>query len=170
MFRSLLNGGGSWVAVSRRLPSSVARDDTVGFASRTLCIRKILLTGDALEDIDYMPCPGLEDLTAKADEKTVAAVLADMDTAARTHDDAKMLAAIGGIDKMGVNFETGINGVYNLCDRDANHYCVFGGTKVLKSTDGNVARGPVKVVKVVDVAAAMPPEAPKAVTRIIGLK
>ena len=95
MFRSLLNGGGSWVAVSRRLPSSVARDDTVGFASRTLCIRKILLTGDALEDIDYMPYPGLEDLTAKADEKAVAAVLADMDTAARTYDDAKMLAAIG---------------------------------------------------------------------------
>ena len=68
-----------------------------------------------------------------------------------------------------MNFETGINGVYNLFDRDGFHYCVYGGTKVLKTTDDNVVRGPVRVVKSVDVAAAMPPEAAKAVTRIIGL-
>ena len=69
----------------------------------------------------------------------------------------------------GVNFENGINGVYNLIDRDGFHYCVYGGTKVLKTTDDNVVRNPVRVVKSVDVAAAMPPEAAKAVTRIIGL-
>ncbi len=144
-------------------------DDTVGFASGTLGIRKILLTGDAMENISFTPYPGLEELAAKADEKTVAGVLADMNAAARTRDDAKLLTAIGGIDKMGVNFQTGINGVYNLFDKDGNHYCVYGGTKVLKSTDDNVVRGPVRVVKTVDVAAAVPPEAAKAVTRIIGL-
>jgi hypothetical protein len=143
--------------------------DTVGFASGTLGIRKILLTGNAMEMVSFTPYPGLEDLAAKADEKAVAAALADMDAAARTRDDEKLLAAIGGIGKMGVNFQTGINGVYNLFDKDGNHYCVFGGTKVLKSTDDSVARAPVKIVKAVDVAAAMPPEAAKAVTRIIGL-
>jgi hypothetical protein len=143
--------------------------ETVAFASGTLGIRKILLTGNALENVSFMPYPGLEDLAAKADEKAVAAVLADMNAAARTKDDAKLLAAIGGIDKMGVNFVTGINGVYNLFDRDGFHYCVFGGTKVLKTTDDNVARGPVHVVKSVDVAAAIPPEVAKGVTRIIGL-
>ena len=73
------------------------------------------------------------------------------------------------MDRLGVNFETGINGVYNLFDRDGYHYCVYGGNEVLKTTDDNVVRGPVRVVKSVDVAAAMPAEAAKAVTRIIGL-
>ena len=68
-----------------------------------------------------------------------------------------------------MNFETGINGVYNLFDRDGFHYCVYGGSKVLKTTDDNNVRGPVRIVKSVDVAAAMPPEAAKSVTRIIGL-
>lgn len=40
---------------------------------------------------------------------------------------------------------------------------------MLKTTDDNVARGPVHVVKSVDVAAAIPPEVAKGVTRIIGL-
>ena len=42
------------------------------------------------------------------------------------------------MDRLGVNFETAINGVYNLFDRDGFHYCVYGGTKVLKNTDDNV--------------------------------
>lgn len=70
---------------------------------------------------------------------------------------------------LGVDFQTGINWVYNLFDRDGFHYFVYGGTRVLKSTDDNDVRGPVRVVESVDVAAAMPPEAAQAVTRIIGL-
>ncbi len=76
-------------------------------------------------------------------------------SSAHCANDAQLLTAIGGVDKMGVTFETGINGVYNLFDRDGFHYCVYGGTKVLKTTDDNVARGPVRVVKSVDVAAAI---------------
>jgi hypothetical protein len=143
--------------------------DTVGFASGTLGVLKILLTGKSLEAISFTAYPGLEQTAEKADTKAVAAVLAQVDEARRAKDDAKLLAAIGGIEKLGVNFETGINGVYNMFDRDGFHYCVFGGTKVLKSTDDNAVRRPVRVVKAVDVAAAMPPEAAKAVTRIIGL-
>lgn len=143
--------------------------DTIGFASGTLGILKILLTGKALEPVSFTSYPGLEEWAPKADEKGVAALLAEVDAARREKDDAKLLAAIGGMDRVGVNFETGINGVYNLFDRDGFHYCVFGGKKVLKTTDDNTAHGPVRVVKAVDVAAAMPPEAAKAVTRIIGL-
>ncbi len=143
--------------------------DTVGFASGTLGIRKILLTGTALEDLSFTPYPGLEQEAKKADAKAVTALVAEVDAARRAKDDARLLAAIGGIERLGVTFQTGINGVYNLFDRDGFHYCVFGGTKVLKSTDDDVVRGPVRVVKSVDVAAAMPAEAAKAVTRIIGL-
>jgi hypothetical protein len=92
-----------------------------------------------------------------------------MDAAARTKDETRLLAAIGGVDRLGVNFVTGINGVYNMFDRDGFHYCVFGGNRIIKSTDDNSVRGPVRVVKVANVAAAMPPDQAKAVTRIIGL-
>ena len=119
--------------------------------------------------MSFTPYPGLEQQAQKADESAIRAMLAELDTARRAQDDAKLLAAIDGMDRLGVNFETGINGVYNLFDHDGFHYCVYGGTRVLKTTDDNVVRGPVRMVKSVDVAAAMPAEAAKAVTRIIGL-
>ncbi len=143
--------------------------DTVAFASGTLGVRKILLTGESFEDLSFTAYPGLEQIAQKANAQAVAALLAEVDAARRQKDDTKLLAAIAGIERLGVNFETGINGVYNMFDRDGFHYCVYGGTKVLKTSDDNIARGPVRVVKTVDVAAAMPPDAAKAVTRIIGL-
>ncbi len=143
--------------------------NTVAFASGTLGILKLLLTGQALESVSFTPYPGLEELAAEADTAAVEALCTRVDAARRAQDDAALLTAITGMGSLGVNFQTGINGVYNLFDRDGYHYCVYGGTRVLKSTDGNDARGPVRVVKSVDIAAAMPPEAGAAVTRIIGL-
>lgn len=143
--------------------------DTVAFASGTLGIRKLLLTGKAFEDLSITPYPGLEKAVTKGDAKGILAILADVDAARREMDDAKLLAAIGGIEKLGVNFLTGINGVYNLFDKDGFHYCIFGGTKVLKSTDDNKVRGEIRVVKSVDIALAMPPNSAKPITRIIGL-
>jgi hypothetical protein len=156
------------VMVSNPAIKKIGRD-SVAFASGTLGIRKLLLTGKSLEDLGFMPYPGLEEVAKKADAKAVTAVLAKVDAARREKDDAKLLAAIGGIEKLGVTFDTGINGVYNLFDKDGFHYCVFGGTKVLKTTDDNKVRGEVRVVKSADIAKALPPEAAKAVTRIIGL-
>jgi hypothetical protein len=144
-------------------------EDTVIFASGTLGIRKILATGKSFESLSFMPYPGMEDLAAKADDKAVSALLAEFDEARRAKDDAQILNAAAHIDRLGVTREAGINGVYNLFDKDGFHYCVFGGTKVLKTTDDNQVRGPVRIVKSVDVAAALPPDAAKAVTRIIGL-
>lgn len=143
--------------------------DTIAFGSGTLGIVKLLLTGKSLEAVSFTSYPGLEDWAKKADEKAVAGLLAEVDAARRAKDDAKLLAAIGGMGRLGVNHETGINGVYNLFDSAGFHYCVYGGSKVLKTTDDNNVRGPIRIVKSVDVAAAMPPEAAKSVTRIIGL-
>jgi hypothetical protein len=143
--------------------------ETVIFASGTLGIRKILATGKAFEDLSFTPYPGMEPQAQKADENAVRAVLSAVDTARRAKDDAKILAAIGGMEHLGVTRDAGINGVYNMFDKDGFHYCVFGGTKVMKTTDDNAVRGPIRVVKSVDVAAAMPAEAAKSVSRIIGL-
>ncbi len=117
----------------------------------------------------FTPYPGFEDQARQADETAVAAVLADVDAARRAKDDAKLLAAIAGLERLGVTRAAGINGVYNLFDKDGFHYCVYGGTKVLKTTDDNLVRGPVRVVTSVDVAAALPRKAAKTVSRIVGL-
>lgn len=144
--------------------------DTVLFASGTLGVRKILATGTALENVSFIPYPGLEESAKKADDKAVSSLLAEFDAAARAKDDARLIrAATTGIEGLGVTLTAGINGVYNLFDRDGFHYCVYGGTKVFKSTDDNQVRGEIRAVKSVDVAAAMPPDAAKAVSRIIGL-
>jgi len=143
--------------------------DTVLFASGTLGIRKILATEKDFESVSFLPYPGYEQKAQMADDQAVAALLAEFDAGWRAKDEAKLLAAVAGFERLGVTREDGINGVYNLFDRDGFHYCVYGGTKVIKTTDDNATRGPVRLIKSVDVAAAMPPDEAKAVSRIIGL-
>jgi hypothetical protein len=144
--------------------------DTILFASGTLGVRKILATGTEFENVSFMPYPGMEEMAKKANDKAVSRLLAEFDAAARAKNDTRLVtAATKGIEGLGVTLTAGINGVYNLFDKDGFHYCVYGGTKVLKSTDDNKVRGEVRVVKSVDIAAAMPPDAAKAVARIIGL-
>jgi len=144
--------------------------DTVMFASGIFGVRKILATGKAFENLSFTPYPGYEDRAARTDEKRVAMLLAELDAARRAKDDAKLISlTTNGLESIGWNLVDGINGVYNMFDRDGFHYCVFGGTKVLKSTDDNKVRDSVRIVKAVDVAAAMPPAEAKAISRIIGL-
>jgi hypothetical protein len=143
--------------------------DTVAFASGTLGILKLLLTGKALEALSFTPYPGFEKDAQKATPDAIDSLVQAWDAARRAKDDARLLEAISHMNGLGVNFQTAINGVYNLFDRDGFHYCVYGGSKVLKCSDDNVAREPARVVATADVAAAMPPQAAKAVTRITGL-
>lgn len=143
--------------------------DTVAIGSGMLGIRKLLLTGKRFESVSYLPYPGFEKQSATATEEAMAAMLADWDDARRARDDERLNAAIDQISKLGFSHEIGINGVYNLIDRDGFHYCVYGGTKVLKCTDDNQAQEPLRVLASADVAAAMPPEAASAVSRIIAL-
>lgn len=143
--------------------------DTIAFASGAAGIQKILLSGKAMEPVSFIAYPGFEVEAARGSQRAIAAVLAKFDAARRSNDESAILEAVAEMETMGVNMETGINGVYNLFDRDGYHYCVFGGSKVLKSFDGNEPGGPVEIVKYVDVAAAMPADLRKSVTRIIGL-
>ncbi len=143
--------------------------DTVVFASGPFGIQKILATGKAFEPQAFTPYPGFERQARKADVTAVAAVQAEVDTARRANDDARLLQAIAGLERLGVTREAGINGIHNLFDADGFHYCVYDGTRVLKTTDDGLVRGPVRVVKSADVAAALPRKAAKAESRIVGL-
>jgi hypothetical protein len=132
--------------------------NTVGFASGTLGVLKIRLTGGSLEAISFTPYPGFEDAANAATDDAVNAVLAEVDAARRAVDDDGLLAALRA-KRLGVTMETGTNGVYNLFDGDGNHYCVFGGNQVLKTTDDKSVDSPARIVRSVNVAQALPPDA-----------
>lgn len=144
--------------------------DVVAFASGAVGVQKILVSGTALEAIGPLrPYPGFESSAALATPKALDASLTKLDTAYRAKKESEILDALKSLGAAGLNMDSGINGVYNLFDRDGFHYCVYGGTKVLKTTDDNIVRGPMRTVKTVDVAKALPPDVAKSVTRIIGL-
>ena len=142
---------------------------TIAFASGAVGVQKLLLTGKALDPVDFVAYPGFEAQAAKGTEAAIQSVLDELNAAKRVKDEAKILAAVTDMDRMGMNLETGVNGVYKLFDHDVYHYCVYGGTKVLKSFDGNEPAGKIKIVRSVDVTAGLPPDIAKSVTRIIGL-
>jgi hypothetical protein len=143
--------------------------DTIAFASSALGIHKILLTGKACELVSFVPYPGLDDTANTADEEVIAAVLSGLDAAKRTGDEAAIVAAVATMADMGVNSVTMSNGEHNFFDRDGYHYCVYGGNRVLKSTDRNSVGAPVQIVRSVSLAEAMPGEAIDAVPCIVGL-
>ena len=116
--------------------------ETVIFASGTLGIRKILATGKAFESLSFMPYPGYEEKARKAGDQAVAELLVEFDAGRRAKDEVKLLDAIGGFERLGVTRDDGINGVYNLFDRDGFHYCVFGGTKGWGSGEKAPERSP----------------------------
>lgn len=145
-------------------------NDTIGFASGAIGVQKILLTDGALEPVGpLLAYPGFEKNAAQATPAALDKAAGALDEAARSKDEARILGALKGLGAAGLNMESGINGVYNLFDKDGFHYCVYGGTHVLKTTDDNDVRGPVKIVKTVDVAKQLPKDVAKQVTRIIGL-
>lgn len=144
--------------------------EAIAFASGAVGVQKILMTGESFEAVGpLLPYPGFEKLAAQATPAALDASLAKLDAAQREKNETKILDALKTLGAAGLNMESGINGVYNLFDRDGFHYCVYGGTKVLKTTDDNVARGAIRIVKSVDVIKSLPADVRKSVTRIIGL-
>jgi hypothetical protein len=141
--------------------------EVIVLAAGTLGIQKIIATGDSFELMTFLPYPGLEERARRVNQRAIATALNEVDAARRGGDDARLAAAPELLAKLGLDFETARNGIYNLIDKDGCHYCVYG-TSVLKTTDDNVARGPLRVIRAVDVARALPSDVAKLVTRIVG--
>jgi hypothetical protein len=144
-------------------------DESIAFASGAVGVQKIRLTGKAMEAGNFVPYPGFEADAAKGTPDMIQSVLDKLDAAERARDEKKIVEATASMGTMGVNLQTGINGVYNLFDKDGYHYCVFGGTKVLKSFDDNDPKADLRIVASKNVVDDLPPDVAKSVTRIIGL-
>jgi hypothetical protein len=132
-------------------------------------VRKILATGDAFELISFIPYPGHEDYPAKATPAALQAALEKADAAYRSKDEATIIAMSKPMANIGFNRLQIAGGTYNLIDKDGNHYAPAGGLNVVKTTDDNVARGPLRVVKAKDLAPDVPSELKKSVTHIVGI-
>jgi hypothetical protein len=145
-----------------------AGDDLIVLAPGTLGIQKIIATGGAFELVTFLPYPGMEEQARRVNNRAIASALNELDAARRGSDDARLAAAPELLAKLGFDFNTAVNGIYNLIDKDGFHYCVYGGTRVLKTTDDDVARGPMRVIRAVSVTDALPAEVARTVTRIIG--
>jgi hypothetical protein len=142
--------------------------DVIVLAPGTLGLQKIIATGDAFELVTFLPYPGLEERARRVNNRAIATALNEIDAARREGDDARLAAAPELLAKLGLDFKSGVNGIYNLIDKDGFHYCVYGGTKVLKTTDDNIARGPLRVIRAVDVTQDLAGDLAGNVTRIIG--
>ena len=144
-------------------------DQTIAFASGAVGVQKLRLTGKTMEAGNFVAYPGFEADAEMASNESIHAVLDKLDAASRARDESQIVAALATMGSMGLNIQTGINGVYNLFDKDGYHYCVFGGTKVLKSFDNNDPEADVRIVASKNLVEDLPADIAKSVSRIIGL-
>ncbi len=132
-------------------------------------VRKILATGDTFELISFVPYPGHEDYVTKAMPAALLAALEQADAAYRTKDEATIIGMSKPMAVIGFNRLQIAGGTYNLIDRDGFHYAPSGGLTVVKTTDDNVARGPLRVAKSKDLAPDVPADLKSSVTHIVGI-
>jgi hypothetical protein len=132
-------------------------------------IRKILATGESLELISFIPYPGHEDYPKRATPEALQAALEKADVAYRSKDEATIMAMSKPMAKIGFNRLQIAGGTYNMIDKDGFHYAPSGGLAVVKSTDDNVPRGPLRVAKSKDLAPEVPADLKQSVTHIVGI-
>ena len=92
--------------------------ETIAFASGAVGVLKLRLTGKALEADNFVAYPGFEADAGLATEAAIQAVLEKLDAAERARDETQIVAALATVGGMGKIIGTGINGVYNLFDKD----------------------------------------------------
>ncbi len=144
-------------------------DATIIIASGCEGVRKINGSGEAFELVSFLPYPGLEALAEKATPQAIQALVDEADAAARAKDDAKIIALSQKLSDLGFSRETALNGTYNLIDKDGFHYAAYGGMKILKSTDDNDPKKPLRVAKSKDFASELPADLAKGQIITLGM-
>jgi len=143
--------------------------DRIIIASGVDGIRKILATGESFELISFVPYPGHEDYVAKSTPAALQAALEKADAAYRSKDEATILAMSKPMAEIGFNRLQIAGGTYNMIDKDGFHYAPSGGLAVVKTTDDNQPKGPLRVAKSKDLAPDVPADLKSSVTHIVGI-
>jgi len=129
----------------------------------------LLHSGESFEQISFVPYPGHESYAAKVTPAALQAALEKAETAYRSKDDAATMALSNQMDDIGFNRTQIPAGTYNMIDRDGNHYAPGGGLVVVKTTDDNQPRGPLRIAKSKDLASDVPADLKSSVTHIVGI-
>lgn len=129
---------------------------TIVIAAGIEGISKIDATGSNYKLVSFLPYPGLEQQAANGSAARIQTALAEVDAARRAGDDGKLVAMTKDMEGIGFVRRNIPNGVYNFIDRDGVHFAVFGGMKILKSTDDNDPARPLRVAKAQDFAPLLP--------------
>jgi hypothetical protein len=177
LFRGPVNGRKLSLSDVKTVPTVITSNpaikmvgnEMIAFGSGAVGVQKLRSAGKELEAGNFVPYPGFEADAAKATPEAIQFVLDNLNKAERARDEIQIVKALSTMGTMGLNLQTGINGVYNLFDKDGYHYCVFGGTKVLKTFDDNDPKAEVRVIASKNLVDDLPPEVAKSVSRIIGL-
>ena len=143
--------------------------ETILFAGGLHGISKIIATGESFQEVSFLPYPGSEALAAKATPEAIKGILDEANAAYRAKDDAKIFAVSKKLEEVGFNFTALMNGIYGFIDKDGFYYALFGGNKIIKATDDNDAKKPIRMVKVKNLAEDLPPELAKSITRMVGM-
>ncbi|MCP1845187.1 hypothetical protein ACVIHI_001892 [Bradyrhizobium sp. USDA 4524] len=143
-------------------------NETIIIAATDTEIKKINATGTSLQLVSSIPVPGLEAVAAKGTPEAIAAVLAEADAAARAKDESKIVALAKTMAGLGFSYETIPYGVYNLIDRDGFNYAAYD-LKIVKTTDDNDPKAPLRVAKVKDFTADIPAELKQSITSFTAL-
>ena len=146
-------------------------DERTLFLTQPNGIAKVYATGEKFEIVSFLPYPGQEfvDLAKKSTPASIDALVKKVDAARRAHDDAALLASTKSLNDIGFSLRTVANGGYTMVDKDDNHYAVYGGVNLLKTTDDGKPMEPLRVVKTVNITDSLPPELAKSVNRVFAL-
>ena len=114
---------------------------------------KIDATGEAFDFVSMMPYPGLENEHTDITAKEIDWHRSKIDEKRRLKQDWRLLFhsayMLLGLE---LNASNGGSGAYGVIDQDGFHYTFFGGTRILKSFDGNERGAPLRPVRDVGIA------------------
>lgn len=130
---------------------------------------KIDATGEAFEQISFMPYPGLEDEHVPTND--------DLEWHRRKIDERRLgkqdwrllFQSAYLLYDMGLGPRNGGSGAYGIIDRDGYHYTFYDATRLVKSFDDNDRTAPLRPVASASIVDGLPEEARREVTRILGI-
>ena len=145
--------------------------DIVVLAPGPFGIQKIIATGDAFELGSSLRTPGSKNRPARSTDRAIA-----RPRCARSTPRAAAATTRGWPPFRICSRSSGWTSSRastaprtSIIDKDGFHYCVYGGTNLLKISDDNAARSPLRMaIRSVKVTEELPAELASSVTRVIG--
>jgi hypothetical protein len=156
------------IETSHNIIKNFGKKQVAYFSGAGVSISKVDVTGDSFELIHRTMLPGHE-----AEQKKltpgIKALLKKVDVAQAALDEETILGLTDEAAKAGFKLENFTNATYKMIDNDGFFYTIMGAGTLLKYTDDNEFKAPLRLVKQADLRDSLPKNIAKGVSRIIGI-